>query len=225
MTGLAAHQAPGYGDADDIFAQIRARLPAEVPAGALDPAIVPRDGDQTLNAWNVAPEFLLRARPAAVLIGIVARAGAAQVLLTRRTADLRDHAGQIAFPGGKMDPADPGPAATALREAEEEIGLPPDAVEVLGYLDAYLTRTGFRIVPVVARLRPPFDLVPNAAEVAEVFEVPFAFLMDAANHRLHQREWRGAPRAFYAIEHETRLIWGITAGILRVLYERLYDHG
>lgn len=224
MTSLVAPDARGYGDAEDIFTRIRDRLHARLPPDALDPAIVPRTGDQTLNAWTVAPEFLARARPAAVLVGIVERDGAAQVLLTRRTADLRDHAGQIAFPGGKMDPADPDPAATARREAEEEIGLRADAVEVLGYLDSYLTRTGFRIVPVVARLRPPFELAPNPAEVAEVFEVPFAFLMDAANHRLRQREWLGALRSFYAIEHETRLIWGITAGILRILYEKLYDH-
>lgn len=224
MTSLAAPDTATFGDADDIFARIRGRLHAELPRDALDPAIVPRAGDQTLNAWNVPADFLVQARPAAVLVGIVAREGAAQVLLTRRTADLRDHAGQIAFPGGKMDPTDDDPAATARREAQEEIGLDPGAVEVLGYLDAYLTRTGFRIVPVVARLRPPFDLRPNAAEVAEVFEVPFAYLMDAANHQLRQREWLGALRSFYAIEHETRMIWGITAGILRILYERLYEH-
>ena len=121
-----------------------------------------------------------------------------------------------------MDPGDRTPAATALREAWEEVGLPSGAVSVLGYLGAYLSRTGFRIVPVVARLTPPFTLALNPAEVAEAFEVPFAHLMSEASYQVRQREWQGIARQVYAIEHEGRTVWGITAGILRVLYERLY---
>ena len=121
-----------------------------------------------------------------------------------------------------MDPGDASPAATALREANEEIGLPASQVELLGYLESYLTRTGFRIVPVIARVTPPFELVLNPAEVVEAFEVPFAFLMSEANHQLRERTWKGFTWQFYAFEHDGRTIWGITAGMIRGLYERLY---
>ena len=121
-----------------------------------------------------------------------------------------------------MDPEDATPAATALREANEEIGLPASAVEVLGYMEPYLTRTGFRIVPVIARLTPPFELVLNPAEVVEAFEVPFAFLMSEANHELRERSWQGRTWQFYVFEHGARSIWGITAGMIRGLFEALY---
>ena len=207
---------------DSIFARIAARVERHLATDALDVDVVPPFGDQSLNEWLVAPEVLRKARAAAVLLGLVPRPDGVTVILTQRTADLRDHGGQIAFPGGKIDPGDATPAAAACREAGEEIGLAPDRIAVLGYLGAYLTRTGFRIVPVVARVDPPFALRLNPAEVVEAFEVPLAFLMEPANHRLAQREWLGTMRHFYAIEFGDRLIWGVTAGILRVLYERLY---
>lgn len=210
-------------DVDDVFRRIRARISLELAPDALDRAVTPLTGDHLLNTWTISPEILANARAAAVLVGLVVRDGAVSVLLTQRTGDLRDHAGQIAFPGGKMDPDDVSPAATAIREAGEEVGLPPHAIDVLGYLDPYLTRTGFRIIPVVARIDPPFELRLNAAEVVDAFEVPLTFLMDKANHQLKEREWLGKARYFYAIEHGERMIWGITAGILRVLYERLYS--
>ena len=207
--------------ADDVFARIAARVAPTLDTDALDRTVAPRAGDHSLNDWDITPEFLGTTRIAAVLVGLVARADGVGVLLTQRTASLRDHAGQFAFPGGKMDPGDASPAATALREAHEEIGLPPGAVEVLGYLGAYLSRTGFRIIPVVARITPPFELALNPAEVSQAFEVPLPHLMDAASYQLRSRDWRGIPRRFYAVEHGGRTIWGITAGILRVLHETL----
>lgn len=210
------------GDAETIFARIRTRLPHDLPSTALDASVTPPHGDHSLNQWTISAEILAAARVAAVLVGLVPREDGVTVLLTQRTAGLRDHAGQIAFPGGKVDAADASVADAAKREACEEVGLPPEAIEVLGYLDPYLTRTGFRIVPVVARINPPFELILNPAEVVEAFEVPCAVLMDAANHQLGEREWQGITRYFYSIAHEQRTIWGVTAGILRVLYEKLY---
>ena len=206
----------------DVFARIAARVPRTLAPEALDRAHIPLDGDHSLNAWDVTPDVLAEARVAAVLIGLVERDDGLHIILTQRASALRVHSGQIAFPGGKMDPEDASPAATALREVFEEIGIPAERIEVLGYLGAYLTRTGFRIVPVIARVRPPFDLVLNPAEVVDTFEVPFAFLMSEANHQLREREWKGLPRRFYAMPYGDRNIWGITAGILRNLYERLY---
>ena len=134
---------------------------------------------------------------------------------------MRAHSGQVAFPGGKIDPGE-APLETALREAHEEIGLASEFIEPLGWLDPYFTGTGFRVAPLVALLRPDFVLTPNSNEVAEIFETPFAFLMDAANHEVHEREWRGIARKYYAMPHEGRYIWGATAGMLRNLYERLF---
>lgn len=159
-------------------------------------------------------------RAAAVLVPVVAH-DAPTVLFTERTAHLPAHAGQISFPGGKIDKTDGGPLATALREAEEEIGLEAAYVTPLGYLDAYRTGTGFSIVPVVALIRPGFSLSPNPGEVADVFEVPLDFLLDTANYQLHTRVWQGMERAFYAIPYDQRYIWGATAGILKNLLRRL----
>ncbi|MBX9684297.1 MAG: CoA pyrophosphatase [Hyphomicrobium sp.] len=161
-------------------------------------------------------------RPAAVLVGIIAHA-APTVLLTERTRHLAAHGGQIAFPGGKIEPTDPSPLAAALREANEEIGLSPAAVEPLGYLPAYRTATGFRIIPVVALIHPPIDLVAEPSEVADVFEVPLAFLMAEANHRVDHRSWQGRERRFYAMRFEQRYIWGATAGILKSLHRSLFQ--
>ncbi len=160
-------------------------------------------------------------RPAAVLVPLVLRE-TVTVLLTQRTEHLKAHAGQIAFPGGKVEDGDTGPADTALREAHEEIGLARAFVEPIGYLDAYRSGTGFRITPVVALVEPGFTLSPDPEEVAHVFEVPLAFLMDKANHQLHTRARNGRERTFYAMPYGDHFIWGVTAGILRNMHERLF---
>ena len=178
--------------------------------------------DNDLNAH--APEDFrpgLSPIPAAVLVPVVMRPSGLTVLLTQRTADLPSHAGQIAFPGGKVDADDDGALAAALREAEEEIGLSRAFVEPLGFLDAYRTVTGFAVAPAVALVREGFELTLNAREVADAFEVPLAFLLDPANHQRQSREWKGARRYFYAMPYEGRFIWGATAGMIRNLYERL----
>lgn len=160
-------------------------------------------------------------RPAAVLVPVVARRELT-VLLTVRTDHLPTHAGQIAFPGGKVEAVDSGPMATAIREAQEEIGLKPRHIEPLGYLDSYRSSSGFHIMPVVALIEPSFSLAPDPSEVADTFEVPLSFLMNAANHQQHSREWRGRLRHFYAIPFGNRYIWGATAGMIKNLHERLF---
>lgn len=159
--------------------------------------------------------------PAAVLFPIVLRDGGQTVLLTQRTAHLRDHAGQISFPGGRVEAEDLSPSHTALRETEEEIGLPRERIEILGFLPEYRTGTGFRVTPVVALVQPPFDLRPDPFEVAEVFEVPLAFLLDPANHQQHSLHYRGALRNYFAMPYGDYFIWGATAGMIRSLSERL----
>lgn len=165
----------------------------------------------------------MRAIPAAVLIGVVPRPEGPTVLLTQRAATLRKHSAQVAFPGGRVDAVDGSPVVTALRETEEEIGLSREKITTLGFLDAYLTGTGYRIVPVVALVEPPFSLTLNPSEVAAAFETPLSFLLDPANHRREGREWKGVFRTYYAMPFEDRYIWGATAGIIRNLYERLAD--
>ncbi len=159
--------------------------------------------------------------PAAVLFPIVLRDGGQTVLLTQRTAHLRDHAGQISFPGGRVEAHDCSPTDTALRETEEEIGLTRERVEIVGFLPEYRTGTGFRVTPVVALVRPPFDLQPDPFEVAEIFEVPLAFLLDPANHQQHSLHYRGALRNYFAMPFGEYFIWGATAGMIRSLSERL----
>ena len=204
----------------EFFDRSRARLRFEVPPGLVDPNIVPRSGDQGNDRML---EIIAReqpVRPAAVLIPVVDHPQPT-VLLTQRAPHLTDHAGQISFPGGKIDVTDASPLATALREAEEEIGLSREFVDPIGYLDLYGTSFGFRILPTVARVRPGFSLHINKSEVDDAFEVPLAFLMDPANHQVHSREFRGMERSYYAMPFAERYIWGATAGILRVLYERI----
>ncbi len=206
---------------DDFFDRARARLTLDVPPALADPSAAGARGDLDLN-----PEMWVRAgvqatKPAAVLVPVIDRREPT-VLLTLRTAQLASHAGQVAFPGGKIDPADESPVAAALREAKEETGLAPSLIEPIGYLDLYLTFSGFRILPTVARVRPDFTLALNPREVVETFEVPLAFVMAPDNHQRKTRDWNGLQREYYAIPFENRYIWGITAGILRNLYDRIY---
>jgi 8-oxo-dGTP pyrophosphatase MutT (NUDIX family) len=206
---------------ESFFDRARSRLTLTVPQALTDPLAQGARGDLDLNPAMWERAWVTATKPAAVLIPIVDRSEP-MVLLTLRTQELTNHAGQVAFPGGKIDPADASPVAAALREAKEEIGLAPTLVEPLGYLDLYLTFTGFRILPTVARVTPDFKLTLNPWEVTEAFEVPLAFLMTPANHQRQSRDWRGITREFYAMPFENRYIWGITAGILRNLYERIY---
>jgi 8-oxo-dGTP pyrophosphatase MutT (NUDIX family) len=204
----------------EFFDRVRARLGFEVPPGLVDPNIIPPSGDQGTDRML---EIIAReqpVRPAAVLIPVVDHSQPT-VLLTQRAAHLNDHAGQISFPGGKIDATDASPLDTALREAEEEIGLGREFVDPIGYLDLYATGFGFRILPTVARVRPGFRLRINKSEVDDAFEVPLAFLMNPVNHQVHSKEFRGMERSYYAMPFAERYIWGATAGILRVLYERI----
>lgn len=160
---------------------------------------------------------------AAVLMPIIVRDGMPGVLLTMRTAHLHDHAGQVSFPGGRVDAGDADAIATALRETEEEVGLARRHVEVLGCLPQYRTGTGFLVTPVVALVHPPFDLVPDEFEVAEIFEVPLGFLMDGMNHERRSAEFPPPTgrRSFYAMPYGRHFIWGATAAMLRNLYHFL----
>jgi len=177
-------------------------------------------GDQGIDAERAAAR-----RRASVLVPIVMRPEELTVLLTRRTAHLRSHSGQIAFPGGGAEPDDASAEATALREAREEIGLEPARVEVIGQLSDYHTRTGYRVTPVVGLVAPPFALALDAHEVDEAFEVPLSFLLDPANHLRHRREFQGRTVPFYAIPYRDYYIWGATAGMLVNLYRFLAQEG
>jgi 8-oxo-dGTP pyrophosphatase MutT (NUDIX family) len=205
----------------DFFSRVKARLTLDVPHGLTDPNIIPKRGDHDADPVMEAIAKVRPIRPAAVLIPVIAHPQPT-VLLTTRTAHLADHAGQIAFPGGKIDAGDESPAAAALREAHEEIGLEASFVEPVGYLDVYMTTRGFRIVPTIARVSPGFALTLNREEVEDAFEVPLAFLMELTNHQRHSRDWEGMTRHYYAIPFGERYIWGVTAGILRNLHERIY---
>jgi 8-oxo-dGTP pyrophosphatase MutT (NUDIX family) len=159
--------------------------------------------------------------PAAVLIGLVGHLAGPAVILTQRTAHLKDHAGQISFPGGRIEAADPDAIAAALREAEEEVGIDPARVEILGELEPYDTVTGFRIHPVVGWIEPPLTLRPDPYEVAEIFEVPLTWTLDPVNHRRDSYTRDGRVRSFYVLPYADRYIWGATAGMLVNLARRL----
>ena len=161
--------------------------------------------------------------PAAVLVPLVEHASGLTVLLTRRTDHLKHHAGQVSFPGGRVEAHDRGPVDTALRETEEEIGLRRDRVEVAGYLDGYETGTGFHITPVVGFVQPGFTLKLDSFEVAEAFEVPLEFIFDPANHKRHSRMQNGRERRYFAMPYGDFYIWGATAGMLINLYRRAHD--
>lgn len=200
---------------------LRARLIERLePAAGWTPDRVAARSDFDLNPEAARPERTLR--PAAVLIPVIAGSEGATVLLTRRADSLTSHTGQIAFPGGRLDPGETAVEA-ALREALEEVALDPGVVEVLGVGDAYETGTGFLVTPVVGWLTERPVTAPALEEVAEVFEVPWDFLMDIANHRRDSYDREGQPRRwFWAMPYGERYIWGVTAGIIRALHARLY---
>lgn len=199
---------------------IREKLRGTLPVGPEDGAM---NGDFALNPEDNFFADIGSFRPAAVLVPIITRPEEMTVLLTRRPDYMNKHAGQIAFPGGGMDEADKSPVAAALREAEEEVGLDPATVEIVGRLDPYRTGTGYQIVPIVGFITPDFEPQRCEIEVAEIFEVPFSFLMDPVNHQRHQGEWRGKKREYYAVPYEDYYIWGATAGMLVNLSKRLAD--
>ena len=183
-------------------------------------------GDHSFNP-EISSLFLgMERKPAAVLIPVVRRAAGATILFTQRTDNLSSHPGQVAFPGGKIDADDASAEAAALRETEEEIGLSPGDVEVIGRAPDYLTGSGYHIAPVLGLIAPDTDFSLNEHEVSDVFEVPLAFLMDPDNHVIGSRIWQGVRRIYYEMPFQDRYIWGVTAGMVRILYERLYaDQG
>ncbi len=220
--------------------EIRARIAASVPGRRRSPTQPPSEvqpvlagdplesvaldlpagarGDHDLNP-DLKPRLPLRS--AAVLVGIVEQRDGPAILLTRRTDHLTDHAGQISFPGGRIDPGDDHAEAAALREANEEIGLVAGRARVIGRLDTYVTRTGFEVVPVVALLAPPLSLVPDPHEVAEIFELPLDELLRPGALYMQSRRFDGIERWYYALDWQGRHVWGATAGMLNNLVELL----
>ena len=180
----------------------------------------PGRSDYDLNP-DMRPDRGQPLTAAAVLVPLIDRAEGMTVLLTKRTDHLHDHAGQVSFPGGRIDPEDADAAAAALREAEEEVGLARHRVDLIGRLDVYVTRTGFEVTPWVGLVAPPFDLRLDPFEVAEVFEVPLSFFLDPGNRRRESRVWQGQERFFYVYPWPGYHIWGATAGMIRSLSERL----
>ena len=181
-------------------AELRRRLARSLPASAVY-------GDDDVDRAAAATV-------AAVLVPIVTHGAGLTVLLTQRTAHLKAHSGQVAFPGGRAEAGDASPEDTALRESQEEIGLARERVEVLARLPEYLTRTGYRVTPVVGLVAPPLELKPDPNEVEAVFEVPLAFLLDVGNHKRRTREFQGRTVGFYEMPYGDRYIWGATAGMI-----------
>ncbi|WP_237153197.1 NUDIX hydrolase [Oryzibacter oryziterrae] len=179
-------------------------------------------GDHVTDPSLVDLVDMTALKDAAVLLGLFESEEGLRLILTRRTDHLRSHAGQVALPGGRIDAGDASPLAAALREADEEIGLDPAAVEPLGMLSPYVTNSGYRVFPVVAQVAGAPVLVPNPDEVAEVFDVPLGFLMDPANHQIERRPWKGMERSYYAMPYDRHRIWGVTAGILRLFYDEVF---
>ncbi|MBC7281398.1 CoA pyrophosphatase [Hoeflea sp.] len=218
MSGAASRLPPKLDAAD-----FRLRAQAHDPEHAFGAAPAHfGHGDHLLNP-DLASYFTgVKLRDAAVLVPVTEAGPEAQVILTRRSVAMRRHSGQVAFPGGAIDPEDASPEIAAMREAEEEIGLDRRFVEPVGRLPAYMTTTGFHITPVLAVVRPGYAYTPNPAEVDAVFEAPLSFLMDPANHKRESRVWDGVERHYYVMPFGEHRIWGVTAGIIRTLYERLY---
>jgi 8-oxo-dGTP pyrophosphatase MutT (NUDIX family) len=189
-------------------------LRTHAPLGRRDAATrtAPRRGDDDLNPGLISPVAELV--DAAVLVPLIRRESDLHVLLTRRTAHLNDHPGQIAFPGGRVEAWDASPEAAALREAEEEVGLTPRMVDIVGQLDTYLTRTGYRVTPIVGVMDPPGALRPDDFEVAEIFEVPLSFLRQPKSRQMHSQRFQGRERFFYVFPYGDYYIWGATAGML-----------
>ena len=178
--------------------------------------------------YDLNPEFTLppgrKLRPAGVLVAFELHRGEARLYLTKRASHLKHHPGQIAFPGGKVDPEDEGPVGAALREAHEEIGLPPENVSILGVLEPHETVTGFLVTPVLAHVHTPFTPRPEAGEVDEVFTVPLAHIADPQNYWPERRRWRGMWRSYYVAPYGPYYIWGATARMLRALADRMHTH-
>jgi len=200
--------------ADLLLERLRDRLdPVDAPPRP------PAHGDGDLNGYPTPSGRDLK--PAAVLAPLILHDGPPRFLLTERAAHLRNHAGQVAFPGGRVESEREDAPGAALRETEEEIGVGREHVELIGRFDPYETVTGFEVTPFVGLLRPGFSIRPDPGEVADVFETPFDFLMNPANHQRQWREWRGERRYFYAMPWEGRFIWGATAGMLKALSDRM----
>lgn len=197
----------------DFRARVAAQSPT-VPGGGY--------GDHRFNPGHPRLAAQGQLRDAAVLIPVVDRGAEATVLLTRRAEKLRNHSGQVAFPGGTIDATDLTPESAALRETMEEIGLGEEFIEVVGHLPDYLSGSGYRVAPVLGIVRPGFSLSLNPDEVDEAFEVPLRFLMEPANHRRNSRVWNDLEWFFYEMPYDGQHIWGMTAGIIHTLYERLY---
>jgi len=210
MRAILTHERRGPAASVELdLVEIRRRL------GAAAPAAEALAGDLGAAGEGVA------LTPASVLVPIVAHSEALTVLFTRRTAHLRTHSGQVSFPGGRVEPQDAGPAQTALRETQEEIGLAPERIELIGMLPEYHTRTGYRITPVVGVVAPPFTLRADAQEVDAVFEVPLSFLLDPRNHQRHSRAFQGRMISYFAMPYGEHYIWGATAAMLVNLYRQL----
>ena len=199
---------------------------SQVLIGRIASALHALDAPPAGPGWNVVDVADLFAGaapriPAAVLVGLIEREDALTVLLTQRTDHLSTHAGQVSFPGGRIEPGDAGPSAAAMRETYEEVGIEPRWIEPLGYLDPLETITNFRVVPLVARLRPGFEIRPDGNEVADVFEVPLAVFLDEARALVREVEYRGRLRTIHEFDVEGRRIWGATAAMLINLRSRL----